>query len=67
MFFINYFYALPLAVFLELGSPHLGLYGVWIGTTTCLTIVTAVESVVMRVMNWQKRVDEARGREEHES
>ena len=67
VFIINNLYALPVAVYLELGPPHLGLYGVWIGTTTCLVLVTAVESIMMRAMNWQKCVTEARKREHHES
>jgi multidrug resistance protein, MATE family len=62
-FFANFFYAVPLAIFLELGKPHLGLPGVWIALTTCLLLVTSSEIVVMRVMNWQKCIDEARSRE----
>ncbi|KAF7197389.1 putative transporter [Pseudocercospora fuligena] len=36
---INYLYALPLAAFLELGSPRLGIRGLWIGLGSGLALV----------------------------
>jgi multidrug resistance protein, MATE family len=63
VFCVNLLYSLPLAIYLELGRPHLGLAGVWIATTTCLILVTSAEMLILRLMDWQKCVDEARDRE----
>ncbi len=62
-FVVNFFYAVPLAIYLELSSPHLGLSGVWVATGSCLATVTTVEVVILTVMDWQKCVNEARDRE----
>jgi multidrug resistance protein, MATE family len=62
-FVINFCYSIPVAIYLELGKPNMGLFGVWIATTTCLVIVTLTECIILRIMNWQRCVDEARERE----
>lgn len=62
-FVVNFCYSIPVAIYLELGPPNLGLVGVWIATTTCLVIVTLMECIILRLMNWERCVDEARERE----
>ncbi|KAF2160645.1 hypothetical protein M409DRAFT_70377 [Zasmidium cellare ATCC 36951] len=44
---VNYIYAVPLALLLELGSPKLGIRGLWIGLGSGLAIITVVEAVVV--------------------
>ncbi|CAK3903183.1 MATE efflux family [Lecanosticta acicola] len=44
---INYLYAVPLSIFLELYGPHLGIRGLWIGLGSGLGIITVVETVVV--------------------
>ena len=60
---MNFFYTIPVAIYLELGPPHLGLAGVWIATATCLILVMSLELLIMKFMSWQKRIDEAKERE----
>ena len=62
-FVVNFSYAVPLAIYLELGSPRLGISGVWIATGSCLVLVTTIETVIIVVMDWQKCIDEAQDRE----
>ncbi|KAK4497616.1 hypothetical protein PRZ48_010269 [Zasmidium cellare] len=47
---VNYLYAVPLALLLELGPPKLGIRGLWIGLGSGLAIITVVEAVVV----WSK-------------
>ena len=60
----NYLYAVPLALVLELGPPHLGLRGLWIGISTGLALVAVVELLVIKIRRWDKLVEDANERQE---
>ena len=64
VFAVNYLAAVPLAVWLELGSPALGINGVWIGIGAGMLLIALVEVVYMKVLRWQDCVDDAKVREE---
>ena len=61
---VYYLYAVPLALALELGPLKLGLYGLWAALGSGLMVLTVVQSVILRIMNWQHCVDDARKRHE---
>ena len=61
---VYYVYAVPLSMFLEFGPLQLGLYGLWAGPGSGLGLVTVFESLVMKIMNWQRCIDDARSRME---
>jgi multidrug resistance protein, MATE family len=63
-FCVNYFYAVPLALYLELGPPRMGLSGLWIALGSGLGLLTTIETLITKSMNWQRCVDDARKREE---
>ena len=63
MSLVNYCYAVPFALFLELDSPHLGLSGVWIALMTSQTIATVAQGVILRLIDWRKCMTEAKKRE----
>lgn len=46
-FVLGYLYATPLAIYLELGPPHLGIRGLWIGLGSGLIAVTIIETLVI--------------------
>lgn len=64
VFAVNYLAAVPLAVWLELGSPAMGINGVWIGIGGGMVVIALVEVVYMKVIRWQDCVDDAKCREE---
>lgn len=41
---INYLYAVPLSIFLELGPPKMGISGLWIGLGSALFFTTIIEA-----------------------
>ena len=41
---INYLYAVPLSIFLELGPPQMGISGLWIGLGSALFLTTVIEA-----------------------
>ena len=51
-----------MSLFLSFGPPQLGLWGLWIGPTIGIAAVAFLDSFFIKRMNWQKCVDEARGR-----
>lgn len=66
---INYLYAVPLAIFLELGPLKMGISGLWIGLGSALFFTTVVEACAI----WRRlarrmdgRVARAGGDEEEE-
>ncbi|KAI1111986.1 MATE efflux family protein [Nemania sp. NC0429] len=61
--FVNYFAAVPLAVWLQLGSPGLGLSGGWIGVGGGMVVIAAIECGYMKIMRWQDCVDNVKLRE----
>jgi len=65
-FAVHYLYAVPLAVFLELGSPRLGVKGLWIALGSGLCLLCGVEGVILKGFEWKKAVEEARRRDGEE-
>jgi multidrug resistance protein, MATE family len=63
-FCVNYLYAVPLALYLELGPPRLGLSGLWAALSSGLALLTVVETAVTMTLGWEQCVDDARNREE---
>lgn len=60
----NYAGSVPLAFWLELGTPGLGLDGLWIGFAVGSTITIVSEGVYMRWLRWQDCVDSVKTRED---
>ncbi|KAH6869530.1 mate-domain-containing protein [Thelonectria olida] len=58
VFFVNYFAAIPFAIWLELGSPHMELTGVWVGLGTGLVVISVVEGGFLKLLDWQECVDD---------
>lgn len=61
-FFANYFAAVPIALWLELGSPGLELVGCWSALQGGMVIIGAVEVAALKLMSWQKCVEDAHQR-----
>ena len=59
---LNYLYAVPLALVLELGPPHLGLRGLWMAISSGLALIAVVELAVIKMRSWDKLVQEANER-----
>ncbi|KAJ4416935.1 hypothetical protein N0V82_006485 [Gnomoniopsis sp. IMI 355080] len=60
----NYAGSVPLALWLELGTPELGLDGLWIGFAVGSTITIVSEGAYMRWLRWQDCVDSVKARED---
>ncbi|KAI0882307.1 MATE efflux family protein [Annulohypoxylon maeteangense] len=60
---VNYLGAVPLAMWLELGSPALGLNGVWIGLGSGMVLTAVIEGAYMKSMRWQDCVASVKSRE----
>lgn len=60
----NYAGSVPIAFWLELGPPRLGLDGLWIGFAAGCVITILCEGVYMRCLRWQSCVDSAKARED---
>lgn len=60
----NYAGSVPLAFWLELGSPKLGLDGLWIGFAAGSIIIIIAEGSYMRWLRWQDCVDSVKARED---
>lgn len=56
-FFANYFAGVPLALWLELGPPGLGLNGAWIGLAVGLLISSIIEGSYIGVLDWNRCVE----------
>ncbi|KAI1440785.1 MATE efflux family protein [Annulohypoxylon stygium] len=63
VFAVNYLGAVPLAMWLELGSPALELNGVWIGLGSGMVLIAVIEGGYMRFMRWQDCVASVKLRE----
>ncbi|KAI0155571.1 mate-domain-containing protein [Pestalotiopsis sp. NC0098] len=64
IFPVQYLFAVPLAAWLELGSPDLKLNGLWLGLAAGLTATALIECIYMKVTKWQDCVESAKSREE---
>ncbi|KAI5456624.1 mate-domain-containing protein [Mariannaea sp. PMI_226] len=63
VFFVNYFAAIPFAIWLELGSAQMGLCGVWIGLGLGMVVIGTIECVYMRILDWRDCVEGSKGNE----
>jgi MATE family multidrug resistance protein len=63
-FLVNYGIGVPLALVFSLGPPQLGLPGLWLGLTVGMAVLAGAQVVVLRVMKWERCVEDARKREE---
>ncbi|POS77706.1 MATE efflux family protein [Diaporthe helianthi] len=61
---INYLEAVPLAIWLELGAPALGIDGVWVGFGSGVALTIALECLYVRLLDWQRVVDKVKCRED---
>lgn len=64
VFAVNYLGAVPLAIWLELGSPGWGIDGVWIGFSLGIALTIVLEYTYMWMLEWQSVADEVKSREE---
>jgi MATE family multidrug resistance protein len=63
VFFVNYFAAIPFAIWLELGSPQMELTGVWVGLGAGLVVIGVIEGGYLKLLDWQDCVDSLRAHE----
>ncbi|RAL02872.1 MATE family efflux transporter [Aspergillus ibericus CBS 121593] len=59
VFIVNYLGAVPLALWLQLGSPGWGLNGFWLGLPIGMIAIAGIEAVYMKFIRWDTYVDEA--------
>ncbi|KAK6080079.1 mate efflux family protein [Seiridium cupressi] len=64
VFPVNYLFAVPLAIWLELGSPDLELNGTWMGLGLGGLVAVVIYCVYLKLMRWQDCVESAKSREE---
>lgn len=64
VFPVNYLFAVPLAIWLELGTPDLKLHGPWIGLGLGLVVSVTINCTYMKWLRWQDCVESAKSREE---
>ncbi|KAI1423138.1 MATE efflux family protein [Xylaria sp. FL1777] len=57
---VNYCAAVPLALWLELGPPKLGLIGAWTGIASGMVIIAIIECFYIKLLNWDRCVDRVR-------
>jgi multidrug resistance protein, MATE family len=62
--FVYYVIAVPLALCLCFGKPHLKLEGLWIGCVVGSAFITLLEGLYCRLANWQNAVENAQQRDE---
>ncbi|KAF9881549.1 MATE efflux family protein [Colletotrichum karsti] len=63
VFAVNYIAAVPIAVWLELGSPAMELDGAWIGLGGGMVVIAIIECIYLKVIRWQDCVESVRSRE----
>ncbi|KAI1405389.1 MATE efflux family protein [Hypoxylon fuscum] len=63
VFAVNYLGAVPVAIWLELGSSGLELNGVWIGLGSGMVLIAAIEGLYMKALRWQDCVASVKQRE----
>ncbi|KAI1164406.1 MATE efflux family protein [Nemania serpens] len=57
---VNYSAAVPLAIWLELGPPKLGLVGAWTGVASGMVIIAVIECCYLKFLKWDRCVDRVR-------
>lgn len=60
---VNYLAAVPLAIWLELGSPDLKLDGLWVGLGCGMVLIALIECAYMKWISWQDCVEDVKERE----
>jgi MATE family multidrug resistance protein len=65
-FLVSYGVAVPLAIWLALGSPDLKLDGQWIGLGAGMLLGAVIECAYLKWMRWQDCVDDVREREDED-
>ncbi|KAF2112291.1 mate-domain-containing protein [Lophiotrema nucula] len=61
---VYYLIAVPLALFLCFGKPHLKLVGLWAGCVTGSALITVSEGLYCKFSDWKKAIEAAQVREE---
>ncbi|EFX06256.1 mate efflux family protein [Grosmannia clavigera kw1407] len=61
VFFVNYFAAVPLAIWLELGPWHLELNGVWIGLGLGMIVIVVAECGYIKYTDWSSYISREQG------
>lgn len=64
VFLVNYFAAVPIAVWLELGPLDLGLNGVWSGMIGGSGVIALIEVIYMIKVDWRGSVEIVKSRED---
>jgi len=62
--FVYYLIAVPLALFLCFGKPHMELAGLWIGCVVGSALITVSEGTYCLRFNWQEAIDEVKARDD---
>lgn len=57
VFFVNYFAAIPFAIWLELGTLHMELNGVWVGLGSGMVVIGVIEGSYLKLLDWQDCLD----------
>ncbi|KAF7559873.1 hypothetical protein G7046_g4296 [Stylonectria norvegica] len=63
VFGVNYLIAVPLAIWLELGSLRMELNGVWMGLGLGMIMIAVIECAYLKRIDWQDCTDSVRARE----
>ncbi|KXJ89228.1 hypothetical protein Micbo1qcDRAFT_166044, partial [Microdochium bolleyi] len=63
VFAVNYLFAVPFAIWLELGAPGLELRGLWIGLGCGMCLTAVAETAYLKTISWQDCVDGVKERE----
>jgi multidrug resistance protein, MATE family len=61
---VYYAVAVPLALFLCFGKPHMELAGLWIGCVVGSALITVSEGAYLAVFDWQSAIDDAKTRDD---
>ncbi|CAG9940343.1 unnamed protein product [Clonostachys rosea f. rosea IK726] len=64
---VNYLGAVPLALWLELGAPHLKLNGLWMGYGCGLLLTAVLQCGYMKWLRWADLIEDVRKREAEET
>lgn len=62
--FVYYAIAVPLALFLCFGKPHIELEGLWIGCVVGSALITLSEGAYCKWFVWQEAIDEVKMRDD---
>lgn len=60
----NYLVAVPISLVLEVGPPHMGVRGLWLGIISGVALVSITEALVVKLRSWSRVIEEAKRRQE---